>query len=326
MFWQPRKAPDADEMPAKDWHKEPAKWWEIPDEYTDAEINELVLEKIAYEPTAELVDVVPHDVDTGNKFKLSKHAQAEIDGLHKRLALKPNAAAVHARLAELKYSGPTGHANGTSHVAYHKKTNLVVSSGADGRLVLWRLHLAAPMRVPGVTTHGVFTPVDGAPSAGHHALVPLDDETKVFQLPTWLPGDEESSSSSSSSSSVRPTSLAWRDDGKHVLVGTNTNCVWELNVVSGHWTFVFEGRSGAMAACSCHPTTDQVVTVSHDGFLTLWDLAQHACVRRLHLGGGGAAAKAVCVEFHPSGDEIAVGMSNGEVRLTPPSPPLCVCV
>ncbi|KAJ0400184.1 hypothetical protein ATCC90586_009320 [Pythium insidiosum] len=38
---------------------EPAKWWEIPNEYTDADINELEIEKIAFESTArEIIQVL----------------------------------------------------------------------------------------------------------------------------------------------------------------------------------------------------------------------------------------------------------------------------
>jgi hypothetical protein len=105
VFWQPRRGPDTDEIAEKDLAKEPAKWWEIPDEYSDAEINELVLEKIVYEPTARLVELVPHDVATGNRFKLCKHAHIEIDGIHKRLQVKPNSTQLHTRLAELQYGG-----------------------------------------------------------------------------------------------------------------------------------------------------------------------------------------------------------------------------
>lgn len=333
VFYQPRRSPEVDvAMIEKQQQQkysdgttmhesEPAKWWEIPDEYTDAEINELVLEKIAYEPTARLVDVVPHDHETGNRFKLTKQAQAEIDGILKRLTLKPNSATLHARLQELKYSGPVAHQDVATQVVYCKKNGLVISSGGDGILLLWKCAMQRPVRVPGVSTLGLFTPLlTGTFSEGSHQLVPVDQETRTFQLPSTLPGESERSSSNTAAV-PKPTSLQWKDDGKAVLVGTSSNCLWELTIASGEWKLLFEARSGPVAACSCHPSKDEVATISQDGYICIWDLRQHCCKRRMHLSshfpnsGGGNAIRAVCMEFQPFGDELAIGMSNGELLI-----------
>ncbi|TYZ57994.1 hypothetical protein PybrP1_012914, partial [[Pythium] brassicae (nom. inval.)] len=324
VFYQPRRGPASDEAVVDALAKhargesesEPAKWWEIPDEYSDAEINALVLEKVAYEPTARLVDVVPHDLDTGNRFKLSKQAQAEIDSVARLLTLKPNSATLHARLLELKYSGAVAHQDAATQVAFCRKNGLVLSCGADGRLLLWKCVLQRPVRVPGVNTQGLFTPLaTGTFSEGSHQLVPVDHDTRVFQLPSSLPGEPSSGAGGTTSGATpKPTSLQWRDDGRAALVATSTNCLWELTIATGEWTLVFDASSGAVAACSCHPAKEEVATVSHDGNLTVWDLRRHGCKRRKHLGGCfSAGARAVCIEFHPFGDELAIGATNGEL-------------
>ncbi|DBA02461.1 TPA: hypothetical protein N0F65_008675 [Lagenidium giganteum] len=317
VFWQPRKSPNAEVMTDKQKHKEPAKWWEIPDEYTDEEINELVLEKVEFEPTAKLVELVPRDQETGDRFKISKQAQAEIEGISKRLSMKPNQASLHSRLSELKYAGPTGHQGMTYQVAYCKSTQLIASSGGDGRIVLWKCQMTSPVRVPGVTTLGVFTTFKGKGSDGVHSLAPVDEETMVFTLPVALPGevgevDEETNAAPTQT--PRPTSLVWSADGKRLLVGTSTNCIWELRIASGEWTCLFEARSGGMVECASHPSKEEIATVSLDGRLSIWDIRRRVCKRRLVLVPAivPAGSKPTCVEFHPFGDELAVGMQSGE--------------
>ncbi|KAL4108728.1 hypothetical protein PRIC1_000437 [Phytophthora ramorum] len=309
LFLQPRASPNIDFVSEGDLHKEPAKWWEVPDEYTDAEINELVLEKIAYEPTARLVDIVPHDQETGNRFKLPKQAQAEMQSLSKKMALRPNSTALFSRLGELKYSGPLAHQGAAYQVAYSKKRNTIISCGNEGKLLLWKCEMSKPLRIPGVNTLGVFTPLTGTFTEGSHALLPLDE--KVFYFPTILPHE---ASAGSAAAAPKPTSIVWKDDGNFVLVATSNSCVWELNVESGDWQLLFEARSGAVTACAAHPTMQEVGTVSQDGYLSIWDLRQHVCIRRLYLGSFiTASVKAFCMEFHPAGSEIAIGLSSGEL-------------
>ncbi|POM71817.1 Hypothetical protein PHPALM_11557, partial [Phytophthora palmivora] len=152
MFLQPRASPIVGIVSESDLRKEPAKWWEIPDEYTDAEINELVLEKISYEPTGRLVDVVPHDQETGNRYKLPKQNQTEMEGLAKIMAMRPNSTAFHSRLDELNYNGPLAHHGAVYQVAYSKKLNIIMSCANDGKLLLWKCQMNKPMRIPGVST------------------------------------------------------------------------------------------------------------------------------------------------------------------------------
>ncbi|KAL3668248.1 hypothetical protein V7S43_006342 [Phytophthora oleae] len=311
LFLQSRASPDIETISESDILKEPAKWWEIPDEYTDAEINDLVLEKIAYEPTARLVDVVPHDQETGNRFKLPRQTQAEMEGLSKKMASRPNASALHSRLDELRYSGPLAHQGAAYQVAYSKKLNMILSCGNDGKLLLWTCQIGKPMRVPGVSTQGVFTPLTGTFSEGSHALLPHDDPAKVFRLPTALPNEV---SAGGAAPTPKPTSIAWKEDGHFVLVATSNSCIWELNIASGEWQLLFEARSGAMATCAAHPTIPEVATLSQDGYLSFWDLDQHVCTRRLYLGTFiTSSAKPFCMEFHPAGHELAFGLSSGEL-------------
>ncbi|KAK1941614.1 Echinoderm microtubule-associated protein-like 3 [Phytophthora citrophthora] len=311
LFLQSRASPAIETISGSDILKEPAKWWEIPDEYTDAEINDLVLEKIAYEPTARLIDVVPHDQETGNRFKLSRQSQTEMEGLSKQMALRPNATALHSRLNELKYSGPLAHQGAAYQVAYSKKLNMVLSCGSDGKLLLWTCQIVKPMRVPGVSTQGIFTPLTGTFSEGSHALLPHDDPAKVFRLPTILPNEV---SAGGAAPTPKPTSIVWKGDGNFVLVATSNSCIWELNIVSGEWQLLFQSRSGAMVSCAAHPTIPEVATLSQDGYLSFWDLEQHMCTRRLYIGAFlTSSVKPVCMEYHPTGHELVFGLSSGEL-------------
>lgn len=313
VFWQPRRGPDVDAVPQSSVTIEPAKWWEIPDEYTDAEINSLVVENIAFEPTARLVEVVPHDQETGNRYKLPKHIQLEMDNIVKRMAMKPNSTALQAQLMQLKYGGPLAHQGMVCQTVYCKKNNLIASCGSDGRIMLWKCHMKNPVRIPGVNTQGIFTPATGTFSEGSHALVQFDDYSKVFQLPLLLPGEVNNPNGSWI---PKPTTLTWKEDGKKLLIGTSTNCVWELNVVSGDWQLIFEARSGAMVGCTCHPGKDEAATVSQDGYVSIWDLRRHICKRRMQLGNYvPPGIKLICMEFHPFGDDIAIGLSNGELLI-----------
>ncbi|KAF1333513.1 Atp-dependent RNA helicase ddx20, partial [Globisporangium splendens] len=244
---------------------EPAKWWEIPDEHADVEINALVLERIKFELTARLVEVVPHDQETGNRFKLTKQAQAEIDGITERLTLKPNSATLHARLNELRYSGPVAHSDAATQVAFCKKNGLVLSCGGDGRSLLWKCHMQHSMRVPGVNTLGVFTPLaTGTFSEGSHQLMSVDQDTRVFHLPTMIPGEN------SSGITAKPTSLQWKEDGKFALSLKREVALWSHAAVI----------QGKRKSRPC-PSMDTV--------------------------------KAVCMDFYPFGDELAIGMTNGEL-------------
>ncbi|OWZ20324.1 hypothetical protein PHMEG_0005272 [Phytophthora megakarya] len=307
LFLQPRASPDINTV------SEPAKWWEIPDEYTDAEINELVLEKILYEPTGRLVDVVPHDQETGNRLKLPKQTQVEMEGLTKTMALRPNSTVLHSRLGELNYSGPLAHHGAVYQMAYSKQLNMIMSCGNDGKLLLWKCQMIKPMRIPGVNTQGVFTPLTGTFSEGSHAIVPLDDPTKKFQLPTVLPNEF---TAGGKATTPKPTSIVWKDDGKSVLVATSNSCIWELDIAYGEWQMLFEARSGAVATCAAHPSMEEVVTVSYDGYLSFWDLEQHVCKRRLYLGSLiTSSIKAFCMEFHPAGYELVIGLSSGELLI-----------
>jgi WD40 repeat protein len=307
VFWQARKSPEIDQILAKDPTVEPAKWWEIPDDYTDEDINQLVLEKISFESTARLVEMVPHDQETGNKFKVSKQVQLEMEGIIKRINMKPDSKVLQERLAEIRYNGPFGHNGAAFQIAYNKKNGLVVSCGADGRLILWKLQMPSPVRVPGVSTQGIFTPLTGSFSEGTHTLLPVDEETKVFHLPTTLPNDD-----TRPALHAKPTSLFWRDDGKSIVVGSSNHCIWELSIATGKWSLLFEARAGTIISCTSHPSKDEIVTISSDGYLALWDLQEHVCLQRLHFG---TNAKANCVQFHPYGDEIAIGMTNGELLI-----------
>ncbi|GMF42944.1 unnamed protein product [Phytophthora fragariaefolia] len=311
LFVQPRASPNMEIIYEKDLYQEPAKWWEIPDEYTDTEINELVLEKIAFEPTGRLVDVVPHDQETGNRFKLSRQAHAEMEDISKKITLRPNSNMLRSRLSGLQYSGPLAHQGAVYQIAYCKKLNTVMSCGSDGKLLLWACQMIKPMRVPGVNTHGVFTPLTGTFTEGSHALIPLNDPTKVFQLPVLLPNE---ASAGGAAALPRPTSIVWSEDGNFLLVAASNSCIWELNISTGDWNLIFEARSSAIATCAAHPRLHEVATVSQDGYLCIWNLQQHICSRRLYLGTFiTSTAKAFCMEFHPAGHEVVIGLGSGEM-------------
>ncbi|KAJ8535230.1 hypothetical protein ON010_g13510 [Phytophthora cinnamomi] len=60
----------------------------------------------------------------------------------------------------------------------------------------------------------------------------------------------------------------------------------------------------------------EAATVSQDGYLCVWDLQQHMCTRRLYLGTFiTSSVKAFCMEFHPTGHELTIGLSSGELLI-----------
>lgn len=114
------------------------------------------------------------------------------------------------------------------HVAYFKKLNMVMSCGADGKLLLWTFQMREPMRGPEFKIQGVFTYSAGSFAEGQHAWKPSYKPVKIFKLPTVSPLSAEDTSILQ-----KPTIYVWKDDGHNVLVTTSSSCIWKLSIASG---------------------------------------------------------------------------------------------
>ncbi|CAK4717395.1 hypothetical protein AeMF1_007851 [Aphanomyces euteiches] len=292
VFWQPRK-PIASSVTA------PQKWWELP--VTSWQVDGgICIEHIQYESTAKLVEIIPHDVATGNRFKISRHAQMELADLQQRLALKPDAKPLLERIASLEYRGQLAHSTTCTQLACDGKT--VASVGADGKLHLWSLHLLDPMRVVGTQTLGVYAALGTSPSDGRHKL----QLERSVPLPT----------------KARVTSLHWNRD--LLVAGMSNHSIWEWDAASGDWSVVTEGCEAAILGLS--PAFDlvvnsslggvvmenenELVTVSTDHSLSCWNMAAHTVERKVSLRTTGT-----CVEAHPNRRQLAVGCASGELVL-----------
>ncbi|RHZ16813.1 hypothetical protein DYB31_000588 [Aphanomyces astaci] len=209
VFWQPRKSPTLDVR--QSWWELPAASWQLGDD--------ICIENVQFESTAKLVEIIPHDVSTGNRFKISRHAQMELQDIHQRLTLKPDAKPLLDRLASLEYKGPLAHVTGPcSQVACDAKTGSIASAGADGSIHIWSLHLLDPMKVCGTRTLGLYTPLHGTASDGRRLQIP---------------------------SKARLTSLQWSGD-RRLVAGLSNHSIWEADVASGEWSVVVEGCEGSL--------------------------------------------------------------------------------
>ncbi|KDO29738.1 hypothetical protein SPRG_04855 [Saprolegnia parasitica CBS 223.65] len=273
----------------------PRKWWELP--VTDWQLQDdtsALMQHLHFEPTAKLVEIVPHDVATGNKFKVSRHTQAELADLTQRLALKPDAKSVLDRMRAIEYKGPLAHTALCSHVASDGKRNRVASVGYDGLVHIWSLHLVEPMRVPGTHTLGEYAPIGGAASSsdGRHRL-----QLEVsLELPV----------------KAKPASLSIQGDA--LLVGLANHSIYECILTDNgdeaetDWVLLQEGVDGAVVGGAI--VDDTLVTVSTDQSLRWWSLPTHECLGRIGLRSMGT-----CVDAQPSTADVAVGCASGELLI-----------
>ncbi|KAL4136742.1 hypothetical protein PRIC2_000270 [Phytophthora ramorum] len=119
---------------------------------------------------------------------------------------------------------------------------------------------------------------------------------------------------------VAVRSISFSHDGKLIasLGGDmyNTICIhdWKAQELLRGLTRYFHSMKRYSTSQLYYHMKREVGTVSQDGYLSIWDLRQHVCIRRLYLGSFiTASVKAFCMEFHPAGSEIAIGLSSGEL-------------
>ncbi|ETV90362.1 hypothetical protein H310_14836 [Aphanomyces invadans] len=281
VFWQPRRSPSPQQPDL------PQKWWELPAASWQLS-DDVCLEHVHFESTAKLVEIIPHDVSTGNRFKISRHAQMELQDLQQRLALKPDAKPLLDRLASLEYKGPLAHVNGPcSQIACDVRSGNIATAGGDGKVHIWTLHLLDPMRVCGTRTLGQYTPMHGAASDGRHKM----QLERSIQIP----------------SKARLTSLHWSGDGA-VVAGLSNHSIWEVDVATGEWSVVVEGCEGSVLGGVLLEDQNELVTVSSDHFIRCWDMGSLLCVKKWPLKSTGTY-----IEAHPSRGDLAVGCAGGEV-------------
>jgi len=93
--------------------------------------------KRLWDSHASIVGILPHDVRSGNKYNLSRKNREDIDRLSGKLRLQTNNKDLRERLESLYYKGPVGHQGGVSTINFNKQTNIMLSSGRDGKIRLW---------------------------------------------------------------------------------------------------------------------------------------------------------------------------------------------
>ncbi|KAF0689457.1 Aste57867_19092 [Aphanomyces stellatus] len=285
VFWQPRKPPGYSSH-VSDADVAPRKWWELPVTSWD-DANAAIMEHVHFEPTAKLVEIIPHDVATGNRFKISRHAQMELQDVQQRLTLKPDAKPLLERLAQLEYRGQLGHTASCTQVACDGRTGQLATAGADGKVHFWSLQLLDPVRVAGTHTRGVYAPLGGAGTDGRHKL----HLERTVALPA----------------KAKATSLSWSSDGA-LVAGLTNHSIWEYN--GAMWTPVTEACEGAVLGGVLMAEQNELVTVTSDYVVRCWDMASQTCVQKLTLRNMGA-----CIAAHPNQRELAVGCTGGEMVL-----------
>ncbi|XP_047132983.1 echinoderm microtubule-associated protein-like 6 isoform X1 [Hydra vulgaris] len=93
-----------------------------------------------------------------------------------------------------------------------------------------------------------------------------------------------------------------------ILVGTQDNCIFEINEKTGSLQTLMDGHGdGELWGLSCHPSKDVFVTSSDDKTVRIWDIKSKSLLNKVETS---VAARCCC--FSPDGNNIAVGTANGE--------------
>lgn len=292
VFWQPRKCvggtTDA-EM------QDRVRWWEVSDDAGD-------FEQFQWEPTARLLIMIPHNITTGNRFKLDPVTSTELDELNQKLKAKPNSKSLRSRRKELEYKGILGHDGAVLRMCYNPESDILLTSAVDGSLMAWQLVMDLAPTVPGVNVLGKYTSVQNSISDGQHEfnqIAGTDGEPLEFHFQNGL--------------QVR--SLSWTFDT--VLLGMNNNSIYRMDMskcISAtpqlNPELVLESNTSGLINTDIHPFQQVFATLSTDNRAKIWCMKQRLCLGTLELPSRGTA-----VAFDPKGNHIALGTAQGEFLL-----------
>jgi len=99
------------------------------------------------------------------------------------------------------------------------------------------------------------------------------------------------------------------DEGRIVL-GTGHDDIIQI-FADGSMEIILQGHGeGELWGLAVHPRDPECATVSDDKTLRIWNLVEHQMKRVAVLRKGGR-----CLDYHPTGDTIAVGLNDGSFMI-----------
>eukprot|EP00697_Spironema_sp_BW2_P005247 gnl/Spiro4/17294_TR9210_c0_g1_i1.p2 gnl/Spiro4/17294_TR9210_c0_g1~~gnl/Spiro4/17294_TR9210_c0_g1_i1.p2 ORF type:complete len:654 (+),score=197.83 gnl/Spiro4/17294_TR9210_c0_g1_i1:1030-2991(+) len=106
--------------------------------------------------------------------------------------------------------------------------------------------------------------------------------------------------------------VAISPDKSEVAVGTLTNAVGLVKMISHSYTSIMRGHSGLIRAFAMHPSRNEFATGAEDGTVRVWDLDVMLQVYEFHVP---APHVAISLAFHPREEVLACGLTDGSVRI-----------
>ena len=262
-------------------NRAPKPWWIV----EEASKDDNVIMKRLWDSFATIVGIVPHSVASGNRYILARKQREEIDRLTAKLRLQSHNSDLKKRLEGMYYNGPLGHGGGACMVVFSKATNLLITSGGDGRMRVWDPNVGVHERDWGVATTG------GLEDTGDEYGLKLNEILH---------------------SGAAGRSISWPKSGSKMVVGTSTNSILEVKFDVKDKSFgrvneLVSSHFGTLSGLAVHPTKNVYVTVGKDKSVNLWLGDANTCASQARLS---APATSVC--FHESGEFIAVGLTTFE--------------
>ena len=212
------------------------------------------------------------------------------------------------RRSELGYRGTLGHEGAVLRLVYDKVSDIILSSGIDGKLRAWQLIMDSPPGVPGVMILGRYTPVrSGSLVHGSHQLRQIGDAT-------GQPVEYQFRYARHKDTRIQARSLSWAEN--RILIGTNLNSIFTMNTASYQTAEVrlqplllLDSHQSAVSAIETHPTRNIFASVS-DKCISLWNTQSRKSISSIEIPVAGSV-----VTFHPNGESALIGTLSGEVRL-----------
>jgi WD40 repeat protein len=195
----------------------------------------------------------------------------------------------------------TGHPSGIRQWADHTCVRIVLcASGINSLLVLSRANVVLSGAQDGQ--------IQQWDCSGRNLLpVKLKEKPKVPKADSSKPAPR-----------IPPiTSLAARTDHTivpEVFFGTKSLCIWRMKQEeTAAPTVLLPGHAAAVQMVAFHPTQSSVfATVGDDGNVVVWDGQTHTARGWIRMG---RQAAAHCLAFSSDGEHLAVGLSDGRLRV-----------
>jgi WD40 repeat protein len=235
--------------------------------------------KRLWDSYATLVGIIPHSVESGNKYILPRKDRDEIERLTAKLRLQSHNTELRKKLTNMYYKGALGHSASTTMVGFNKSAGLLLSAGKEGKVRVWD-----PYAADGGP--GQLAPVEGATGLDLSEVLQQGAAAKSFCWP--------------------------EDDPSKIFMGTSTNSILEVEVdvetpAIGRVKELLSSHFGTLSGLAVHPTKPLFVTVGRDKSCNLWLSDSFSCASQARLT---APATSVC--FSNNGDSVCIGLTNFE--------------